>query len=92
MTAAAQDDKPAAQTLLGVLEAHGFEPRAHGEQVLLANCPFHTLAREHTQLVCGMNLNLLDGLLHGVGGTGLSAHLDPAPGHCCVRLKPIPNE
>jgi predicted ArsR family transcriptional regulator len=91
-TGTAQDDESAADTVLGVLEAHGFEPRMHGEQVLLANCPFHTLAREHTQLVCGMNLSLLDGLLHGIGDNGLSAHLDPVPDLCCVRLKPIRND
>ncbi|MGH3519473.1 MAG: helix-turn-helix transcriptional regulator [Haloechinothrix sp.] len=74
--------------VLRVLEAYGFEPRAEGTDVVLANCPFHTLAQEHTELVCGMNLCLLDGLLGGLGDTGLSARLDPKPGHCCVRLGP----
>nr|WP_225954986.1 helix-turn-helix domain-containing protein [Kibdelosporangium phytohabitans] len=74
--------------VVAALEAQGFEPRTEGTQVLLGNCPFHTLAREHTQTICAMNLNLLDGLLTGIGDTGLTASLDPQPGHCCVRLRP----
>ncbi|MGH3821752.1 MAG: helix-turn-helix transcriptional regulator [Pseudonocardiaceae bacterium] len=75
-------------TVLRVLEAYGFQPRIEGGDVTLANCPFHTLAQEYTELVCGMNLRLLDGLLDGLAPTGLTAHLDPAPPHCCVRLEP----
>jgi predicted ArsR family transcriptional regulator len=73
---------------LRVLAAYGYEPRLEGTGVALVNCPFHTLAREHTALVCGMNLRLLDGLLDGLGGTGLVALLRPAPARCCVRLEP----
>jgi predicted ArsR family transcriptional regulator len=91
-TQAAHDDEATTETVMGALEEHGFEPRTDGDQVLLSNCPFHTLARQHTQLVCGMNLNLLTGLLDGLGHTQLSAHLDPAPGRCCVRLQPSPHE
>jgi predicted ArsR family transcriptional regulator len=78
-----------ADAVLAVLEAQGFEPRVQEDtQVLLENCPFHTLARAHTQTVCGMNLNLVTGLLSGLGNTRLLARLDPRPGHCCVRLEP----
>jgi predicted ArsR family transcriptional regulator len=87
-TQAAQRTGHDADALISALEAHGFEPRTQGTQVLLGNCPFHTLAQKHTQLVCGMNLNLLDGLLAGLGHTGLHARLDPTPGHCCVRFAP----
>ena len=75
-------------SLLGVLEGVGFEPAQQGEAIVLRNCPFHELARQHTELVCGMNLHLLEGLLDGWGGTGMTARLAPAPGHCCVRLEP----
>lgn len=74
--------------VLRALEEHGFEPRLRGADVVLGNCPFHNLARAHTQLVCGMNLCLLDGLLAGLGATTMTAHLDPTPDHCCVRLTP----
>ncbi len=87
---AAQDTEPSTETVLDTLENHGFEPRTDGDQVLLGNCPFHTLARQHTQLVCGMNHSLLTGLLHGLGHTHLRAHLEPAPNRCCVRLEPNP--
>jgi predicted ArsR family transcriptional regulator len=74
--------------VLEVLASNGFEPREEAGAVTLVNCPFHTLAREHTELVCGMNLQLVDGVLDGVASPGLEARLDPAPGRCCVRLLP----
>jgi predicted ArsR family transcriptional regulator len=56
--------------------------------VTLVNCPFHTLAQEHPDLVCGMNLRLLEGLVDGVPDSALGASLRPEPGLCCVRLEP----
>jgi predicted ArsR family transcriptional regulator len=73
--------------VLRVLEAQGFEPRVEDGAVTLANCPFHALAREHAELVCGMNLRLLDGVLEGVSSSGLAARLCPTEGRCCVRLE-----
>jgi predicted ArsR family transcriptional regulator len=72
--------------VLRVLEEAGFEPRQTDGGIELANCPFHTLAQEHTALVCGMNLRLLEGVLDGVGDAGLVASLRPEAGMCCVRL------
>jgi predicted ArsR family transcriptional regulator len=74
--------------VLELLEDHGYEPRSDGEDVVLGNCPFHVLARAHTQLVCGMNLNLLGGVLDAVPEAGLDAELCPTEGMCCVRLHP----
>jgi predicted ArsR family transcriptional regulator len=71
-----------------VLAEQGYEPRVEGTSVVLANCPFHALARTHTELVCGMNLRLLCGVLDGVPSTGLAADLQPEPGRCCVRIAP----
>ena len=85
------EEAPAAggpAAVLDVLAAHGFEPREEAGAVTLVNCPFHTLAREHTELVCGMNLQLVDGVLDGVTSPRLEARLDPFPGRCCVRLLP----
>ncbi|MFF3323591.1 helix-turn-helix transcriptional regulator [Streptomyces sp. NPDC002889] len=73
---------------LDLLERYGFEPHLEGDAVVLRNCPFHALAREHTETVCGMNLHLLNGFLEGLNETGLHACLSPAPGRCCVRLEP----
>jgi predicted ArsR family transcriptional regulator len=72
--------------VLDLLEENGFEPREEAGDIVLGNCPFHALAREHTELVCGMNLRLLQGVLDGVPGTRLAPRLQPAEGACCVRL------
>ena len=74
--------------VFGLLERYGFEPRHDGEAIVLGNCPFHALAREHTQTVCGMNLHLLRGVLEGLEDSSRHACLAPSPGHCCVRLEP----
>ncbi len=74
--------------LVDLLEDNGYEPQVAAGDVILRNCPFHALAQEHTELVCGMNLHLLEGVLDGLGTTGLRAHLDPGPSRCCVRLEP----
>jgi predicted ArsR family transcriptional regulator len=75
------------EAALRVLEEHGFEPRTEDDAVTLANCPFHVLAREHTELVCGMNLRLLEGVVDGAPAAGLEPRLRPSPGRCCVRLE-----
>ena len=74
--------------VIGVLEDHGYEPAfAADEEIALANCPFHRLAEEQRELVCGMNLDFLAGVLEGIGPDDhLTARLDPAPGYCCVRI------
>lgn len=81
-------DHDTQDTALRVLEEYGFEPHKDGEEITLVNCPFYALAQEYTDLVCGMNLRLLEGLLDGLALTGLTAYLDPLPPHCCVRISP----
>jgi predicted ArsR family transcriptional regulator len=76
-----------AATAQAMLAELGYEPRAGDGVLILANCPFHALAKDHTDLVCGMNLDLIDGLLAGLGHAGLQARLDPAPGRCCVIVR-----
>jgi predicted ArsR family transcriptional regulator len=78
------DARSDAERLAGALASCGFEPRVDGSRVTLANCPFHSLAREHTGLVCGMNLGLVTGVIEGLGCSGLVAELDPEPDRCCV--------
>lgn len=76
-----------AATLVDHLGRHGFEPYEDDGVVRLANCPFHQLAREHPELVCGMNLAMLSGLTEAVDA-GFRPRLDPGPGRCCVALDP----
>ena len=78
------------RALLQVLTDLGYEPRREGERVMLANCPFHTLAAEHTDLVCGVNTDMLTALLDERGADRMRAELDPEPGRCCVVLRPAP--
>jgi predicted ArsR family transcriptional regulator len=75
--------------VLEVLDQYGFEPRAGDDGVVvLTNCPFHRLARQHRGLICGMNLCLLEAAIDNVGQTGLDARLEPEEGACCVKLRP----
>ena len=67
------------------LRRFGYEPRIEDDQVVMANCPFHALAKTHPKLVCEMNHALLGGLCDQVGG--LKAALEPADGRCCVLLR-----
>lgn len=69
-----------------VLAEHGYEPRDDVKRVVLANCPFHTLATTHPEMVCGMNLALIDAMVDTVDAEGLESHLDPGEGRCCVVL------
>lgn len=72
---------------MAALAANGYEPEQEGGEIRLRNCPFHYLAREHRQLVCGMNLALIEGVVAGLDVPGVEPQLDPQPGMCCVALK-----
>jgi predicted ArsR family transcriptional regulator len=70
------------------LRERGYEPFLDEDGVIrLRNCPFHRLAAEHRDLVCGMNLSFLEGLLEGLGREDLEGSLEPAPGQCCVAIR-----
>ena len=70
-----------------LLADQGYEPRGEGSAITLRNCPFHALTEQHRQLVCGMNLELIRGVLEAAGVPEAIARLDPAPGRCCVSLQ-----
>lgn len=79
----------AATAVQHVLSERGYEPFSDGDGTIrLRNCPFDKLADAHRELICGMNLCVLDEVLAGVRGSGLRAVLDPRPGLCCVALLP----
>jgi predicted ArsR family transcriptional regulator len=74
--------------LRDALAALGYEPFEEEPGVIkLRNCPFHRLAQQHRDLVCGMNQAYLAGLLEGLGAGDAAAELDPEPGRCCVVLR-----
>ena len=81
--------RPAAaeRDVTGVLTQQGYEPCGDADGVIrLRNCPFHQLAERHRELVCGMNLALVEGLVEGLGADGWHPTLDPQPGQCCVAI------
>ncbi|MEV4314504.1 transcriptional regulator [Actinocrispum sp. NPDC049592] len=72
-----------------VLARHGFEPsRESPTCVRLRNCPFHPLAAQAPDLVCGINQAFLTGFLCGLGAsTAIEAALAPTQDECCVVLR-----
>ena len=73
--------------LESALAGHGYEPqRDEAGTIRLRNCPFHQLAERHREVVCRMNLGLIEGIVEGLGVPEARPALDPSPGHCCVTI------
>jgi predicted ArsR family transcriptional regulator len=72
--------------VVSVLTAYGFEPQLRESALRLENCPFHALATEHRDLVCGMNFAILQGMAEALSRPEMKAVLDPQPGLCCVAF------
>lgn len=81
-------NKKRRDALIEVLGEHGFEPHLVNGEVVLANCPFHALAQQFTDLVCGMNLHLMEGVRSKLSlqRDALQPRLEPEAGLCCVRF------
>jgi predicted ArsR family transcriptional regulator len=69
-----------------LLAERGYEPYDDDGTIRVRNCPFHALAAEHQDLVCGMNLAVMEGVLQGIGSKHVQARLDPRAGECCVAF------
>jgi len=72
------------------LRPHGYEPRLEDQRMALENCPFDRVARDHTELVCGLNLDFVHGMATGLGCRDLRVSLEPSPGRCCVSAHKVP--
>jgi predicted ArsR family transcriptional regulator len=84
-TAHADAQRPDVQSMLS---AHGFEPwQDERGTIRMRNCPFRRLAELQPDVVCPMNLALIQGLVAGSGAGGLNPVLDPDPEHCCVAIQ-----
>lgn len=86
--------RPASEEALAeaenALSDFGFEPYRVGSDTLaLRNCPFHALAQQSPEFVCGLNREFIDGLLRGLGNDSVEAALLPTAGECCVRLRAV---
>jgi len=72
-----------------VLTREGYEPfRPRTGSLRLANCPFHPVTGCAPELVCGINVDYLGGLLDVLGIESLTADFAPAPGECCAEIRP----
>lgn len=84
----APGDKRTLELSREVLYERGYEPyRDHQGGIRLRNCPFHELAQQSVEIVCGLNQAFIDGFLKGLGNESVMAVLDPQPGKCCVHLR-----
>jgi predicted ArsR family transcriptional regulator len=85
------DASAALELTVKVLSKCGYEPRridgSANHQVELANCPFHALAREQTELACNMNHALITGVADALAPHGPDARLCPGADRCCVVLR-----
>lgn len=73
--------------MVAALADRGYEPETSASEIRLRNCPFHALVAEHRDLVCGMNLALIEGVVEGMELPAAKPVLAPEPGLCCVCLK-----
>jgi len=71
-----------------LLADHGYEPRRTGQTLNLVNCPFHALARRHTELICQLNHALITELARAIAPDQIDTHLEPSDHRCCVTLAP----
>ncbi len=73
--------------LVTALRDCGYQPHTGPDgSIELLNCPFHQLAQEHQELVCGLNLRLVEGVITGSAQPQAHALLRPNAGRCCVLV------
>ena len=78
------------EDLTRLLADRGYEPQVDPDgSIWLRNCVFDELADRQRDVVCGMNLALMQGMVQALPDTHLEPRLDPAPGRCCVVLAPV---
>ena len=69
-----------------VLDQEGYDARGDLAGLIFANCPFGALTAVHADVICGMNLSIMEGLLDRLGQLPLAPVCEPARGRCCIRL------
>jgi predicted ArsR family transcriptional regulator len=73
--------------VVGALRNCGYLPRTGDDgRITLRNCPFHMVAQDHRDVVCGLNLRLVQGVIAGCGDPHAHAELNPDPDRCCVLV------
>lgn len=73
--------------VMAALRDCGYLPHADADGAIsLQNCPFHSVAKDHLNVVCALNLELVEGIIDGSSRRDAHAELSPRPGRCCVVL------
>ncbi len=76
------------EAIVALLEEHGFRPEVGPDGTIrLGNCPFDALAADRPEAICGLNLELVRGILEGLGSEHLEAVARPRGGACCVEVR-----
>jgi predicted ArsR family transcriptional regulator len=71
--------------VVAALRNCGYLPHADDEgRIKLRNCPFHLVAQDHRDVVCGLNLRLVEGIIAGCRHPHARAELEPHSDRCCV--------
>lgn len=79
----------AAEPLVETLRGAGYAPEVEPDgSVILRNCPFDALAKDHRDLTCGMSAAWAEGVVDGLGSPML-VEQNPQPGRCCVIFRPL---
>ncbi len=86
----------AVERVVTMLDDIGFRPELApgGAEILLRHCPFHELARDRQEVVCGIHLGLIRGALEQLGAPREALRLVPfvTPTLCVVQIGPRPRE
>jgi predicted ArsR family transcriptional regulator len=86
----------ARRRVVQVLDGLGFAPVDTGPEhpIELHRCPFRQVAEEHSLVVCGVHLGLMQGVLDDVAAPVRAARLEPfvAPGVCLAHLESTTGE
>jgi predicted ArsR family transcriptional regulator len=73
---------------MAALRNCGYLPQSNDDGcITLRNCPFHSIAKDHLDVVCALNLELVEGVLAGSTRREAHAELNPRPGRCCVVVR-----
>ncbi|MDD4867855.1 MAG: helix-turn-helix domain-containing protein [Mycobacterium sp.] len=76
------------KSVLEALWTCGFEPAQRADGAIeLRNCPFRQLAHKYPELVCGLNLEMVRGMLEAAGDRPAWAELAPHETGCCVVVR-----
>ena len=92
---AGPDDASAAlERVVQMLDDIGFQPELAParDEIRLRHCPFHELARDRQEVVCGIHLGLIRGALQQLGAPQEALRLVPfvTPTLCVVQMGPRP--